>query len=72
MDEAHYAHIDAVMLYIDEARARAERAVAALRSAGADDHLVDALDRAREQLSDARRELMQGTLFAVPRAQASL
>lgn len=72
MDERHFAEIDAAMLYIEEARARAERAAKALRSEGADEHLVDALTEAQEQLSDVARVLRQGTLFAVPSGQISL
>ena len=72
MDEAHYNEIDAAMLYIEEARARSERAAATLREGGAEQHLIDALERTQEQLSDTGRALMQGTLFAVPSAQTTL
>lgn len=60
------------MLYIEEARSRAERAAEALRKAGADEHLVDAVARAEEEISDVARRLRQGTLFAVPKEQLSL
>lgn len=60
------------MLYIEEARARAERAIDVLRKGGADDHLVEALVKAEEELSDVARRLRQGTLFAVPKEQLSL
>jgi len=72
LDEEHFSEIDAAMLYIEEARARAERGAAALRKAGAEPHLIEALENAQEQLEDASRTLMQGTLFAVPSAQTSL
>ncbi|HVW89466.1 MAG TPA: hypothetical protein VHC01_08355 [Gaiellaceae bacterium] len=72
MDERHFAEIDAAMLYIEEARARAERAAKTLRGEGADAHLIEALEEAQEQLSDVARTLRQGTLFAVPDAQISL
>jgi hypothetical protein len=72
VDERHFTEIDAAMLYIEEARSRAERAAKALRSDGADAHLVEALEEAQEQLSDVARSLRQGTLFAVPSAQISL
>lgn len=72
MDERHFAEIDAAMLYIEEARARAERAAKTLRAEGADDHLIEALAEAQEQLSDIARTLRQGTLFAVPSGQISL
>ncbi|HVV59936.1 MAG TPA: hypothetical protein VHC45_16355 [Gaiellaceae bacterium] len=57
------------MLYIEEARARCERAVKTLRAEGADDHLVDALATAQERLSELARSLRQGTLFAVPNSR---
>ncbi len=72
LDEQHFAEIDVAMLYIEEARARAERAAAALRRGNADSHLVDAIDRAEGELSDIGRRLRQGTLFAVPKEQLSL
>ena len=71
MDEAHFAEIDVAMLYIEEARERAERAAAALRASGADAHLVAALERSASELSDVARRLRQGTLFAVPEDQLS-
>lgn len=71
MDERHFAEIDAAMLYIEEARARAERAAKALRDEGAEPHLIDALEDAQEQLSEVARGLRQGTLFAVPSGQTS-
>lgn len=60
------------MLYIEEARSRAERAVDALRKSGADEHLIEALVRAEDELSEVARRLRQGTLFAVPKEQLSL
>lgn len=72
MDEAHFREIDAAMLYIEDARARTERAVAALRAGGADDHLIEALERTERELSDVARTLRQGTLFAVPSPQLEL
>jgi ABC-type sugar transport system ATPase subunit len=71
VDETHFAEIDAAMLYIEEARARAERAAKTLRAEGADEHLAEALEGAQEQLSDVARALRQGTLFAVPSGQTS-
>jgi hypothetical protein len=72
VDERHFAEIDAAMIYIEEARARAERAAETLRGDGADRHLVDALAEAQEQLSEVARSLRQGTLFAVPTGQISI
>jgi hypothetical protein len=72
MEEEHFAEIDVAMLYVEEARSRAERAVDALRRNGADDHLIAALTQAERELSDVARRLRQGTLFAVPKEQLSL
>lgn len=72
LDEQHFAEIDVAMLYIEEARSRAERAVEALRKSGADEHLVEALAKAEAELSDVARALRQGTLFAVPKEQLTL
>jgi hypothetical protein len=58
------------MLYIEEARARAELAVASLRAAGIEAHLIEALERTQDELRGMHRELMQSTLFAVPNARA--
>lgn len=72
MDEQHFAEIDVAMLYIEEARVRTERAVATLRTGGADEHLVEALEKTQSELSDVARRLRQGTLFAVPKEQLTL
>lgn len=72
MDEQHYAEIDATLMYIEEARARAERTAVKLRSEGAGEHLVVAVEHARDQLSATQRKLLQQTHFAIPAAQASL
>lgn len=60
------------MLYVEEARSRAERAVNALQKSGADEHLIEALIQAENELSEVGRRLRQGTLFAVPKEQLSL
>lgn len=72
MDEQHFAEIDVAMIYIEEARARTERAATTLRGTGADAHLVEALERTQVELSDVARRLRQGTLFAVPKEQLTL
>lgn len=71
-DEKVYGEIDVVLLYVEDARRRAERAAAELRAAGADDFLVEALERIQNDLSDAQRRLTQGTFFAAPKAQLTL
>jgi phosphopantothenate synthetase len=72
LDEAHFAEIDVAMLYIEEARRRAERAADALRKSGAEEQLVEAMESAEAELSDVARRLRQGTLFAVPKEQLTL
>ena len=72
MDETHFAEIDAAMIYIEDARARAERAATALRDGDAEPHLIAAVEDAQEQLSEISRSLRQGTLFAAPTGQTSL
>jgi hypothetical protein len=72
LDEKYFEEIDVAMLYIEEARRRAETAAAALRRDGADQHLIDALEGTERELSDAARRLRQGTFFAVPKEQLSI
>lgn len=72
VDERHHEQIDATMMTVERARARAERAAAALRADGADEHLIEALERAERELSNTGRALMQGALFAAPSVQTSL
>ena len=71
IDEEHFAEIDAAMLYIEEARARAVRAAKTLQRDGADAGVVRALERAERQLSDVARELTHGTFFAAPSARGA-
>lgn len=71
-DEAHFKEIDVAMMYVEEARSRAERAAAQLRRANAEPHLVEALEEARDELSATQKRLLQQTHFAVPSAQTTL
>ena len=72
LDEQHFAEVDVAMLYVEEARSRAERAAASLRAGNADPHLIEALERTQEELSDVGRRLRQGTLFSIPKEQPTL
>ena len=72
MDEKHFAEIEVAMLYIAEARERAERASKTLRAEGAETHLIEALERSTSELSDVAKRLRQGTYFAVPKEQLKL
>ena len=71
MDEQHFAEIDAALMYIEDARARAERAAAELRRTDAEPHLVAALERAKEELSATQKTLLQRTHFVAPAVQTS-
>lgn len=72
MDEAHYLEVEKTLLYVSEARQRCERTLTLLRKEGADQHLIQALERAEADLGATHRRLMQETLFAVPEAQLSM
>jgi hypothetical protein len=68
VNERHFAEIEKVLLYVSEARERAERAARELRRDDAESHLMEALDAAERELRDVGRRLMQGTYFSVPPA----
>jgi hypothetical protein len=72
MNEAHFSEIEKTLLYISEARVRAERAAKLLGKDGADEHLVEALEEAERELLALHRKLMQGTYFAVPEEQLTI
>lgn len=65
-NEAHHSEVEKVLLYISEARERAERARLALARGGADAHLVAALEQSEECLRREHRRLLQATFYAVP------
>lgn len=66
MNEASSSEVEKVLLFVSDARDRAGRACAQLQAENADQHLVDAMERAEAALAQAHRDLMQGTYFAVP------
>ncbi len=72
MNEAHFAEIEKVLLYVSEARERAERAARTIERDGAELHLIAALRDAEQELADLHRRLMQGTYFAIPERQLTL
>ncbi|MBD0329960.1 MAG: hypothetical protein ICV64_07645 [Thermoleophilia bacterium] len=47
-------------------------ACAQLRADGAEEFLVEAMEQARKELSETAKKLIQGTFFAVPKAQLTL
>lgn len=71
LDETSFRQIESTMHYLEEARARAERAVRELREMGAEPHLIEATEQTQEELSDLARRYRHGTYFAVPRSQTS-
>jgi hypothetical protein len=71
-NEQHFREIESVMNYVEDARRRTERAIAALEKDDAEPYLVTALERTLEDLSHTGKTLRQGTYFAVPDAQLSL
>jgi hypothetical protein len=71
-EEAQMAEVEKTLLYISEARQRSERAARELEQSGGEQHLIDALRNSTEALSDAHRQLMQATFFAVSKTQETL
>ncbi len=65
-NEAHHSEVEKVLLYISEARERAERARVALARDGAEQHLIAALQESEEHLRLEHRRLLQKTFYAVP------
>lgn len=72
MNEAHFGEIEKVLLYVSEARERAERARLALVKDGAEPHLIAALQDSEDCLRSEHRRLMQRTYYAVPQDQHRL
>ena len=72
MNEAHFAEIEKTLLFVSDARKRAEKAAKELKRDGADPHLVAALESAERELEALGRRLMQQTYFAVPKDQLEL
>lgn len=64
--------VERTLLFVTEARKRAERAAVSLRTSGAEPHLVEAMDDLVRSLGELHRTAMQRTYFAVPKAQLSL
>jgi hypothetical protein len=72
VNETHFAEIEKTLLYISEARTRAQTAAERLRRGDASLHLVAALEDAERDLEGLGRRLMQETYFAVPEEQMTL
>lgn len=69
MSEVHLNEVEKTLLYISEARERAQRARAALEQDGGEAHLIAALAATEQALAEDHRRLMQRTFFAVPRSE---
>lgn len=65
MNEAHFSEIEKVLLYVSDARQRADRAAKTIAKSGAEPHLVAALEGASNSLRALHRTLMQSTYYAV-------
>jgi hypothetical protein len=71
-EETQMAEVEKTLLYIAEARQRSEKAARELEQGGGEEHLIDALRDSSEALAAVHRQLMQGTFFAVSKAQETL
>jgi hypothetical protein len=67
LNESHFSEIEKVLLYISDARVRAERASKEIAQTEAEPHLVSSLKSAERELKDLHRKLMQATYFSVPK-----
>lgn len=71
LDEESFRKIESTMLYLEEARSRAERAAKEMQDLGAEPHLVEATERLRDDLGELARHYRHRTYFAAPKAQTS-
>jgi hypothetical protein len=71
LDEESFRKIESTMLYLEEARARAERAVKEMRELGAESHLVDATEQVHDDLTELTRRYRHRTYFAAAKVQTS-
>lgn len=60
------SEVEKTLLYISEARERAERARKKLEDGGAELHLIKAMRASEAALASEHKRLMQATYFAVP------
>jgi len=66
MNEDHFDEIERTLLYVSEARERAQRARKALEKDGAEVHLVAALKTTEDAMRAEHRRLLQTTFYARP------
>jgi len=72
LDEVSFKKIESTMLYLEEARVRAEQASAEMREIGAEPHLIEATEQVRDDVAELARHYRHRTYFAAPKAQTSL
>lgn len=65
-DEEHHRKAEAAMLVVNDAARRLQRTANELRSDGAPDHMVDALETAAGSLSDSHKQLIRTTYWHAP------
>lgn len=66
MEEVHFKEVEKVLLYLSDARTRAQKAGENVANDGADAHVVEALRETERQLGELHRKLSQGTYYAEP------
>jgi hypothetical protein len=71
LDEESFRRIESTMLYLEEARSRAERAAKEMSDIGAETHLIEATETLRNDLAELARRYRHRTYFAAPEAQTS-
>ena len=72
VNEAHMVEVERAMFVVSGARKRLERTAELLAKDGAEEHLVDALREAEQELDALSLRLMQKTYFAVSKDQLTL
>lgn len=70
--DSQYQQVEHVLLYLSDARARAQRGADDLQRQGAELHFVSALRQTAAELERLHRELLQATYFAVDDRQLAL
>jgi hypothetical protein len=72
MSEEDSFEIERLLLYISDARDRADKTVTQIERNGADQHIIDAVRDARQNLDDLHRSLKQRTFYAIPSDKLTL
>jgi hypothetical protein len=65
MTERQSSEVEKVLLYVEDARARARRAADVVEKDGAEAHVVAALRATERQLAELHTRLAQATYYAV-------